>query len=601
MSLYPYQRDLSARWESSRERRSLLVLPTGAGKTHVAASVIRKAVRAGKRVLFLAHRRELIEQAYLRITGAGVAAKRIGVILGNDRARRNDAAPVQVASVEKFRRLDGLGKFDIIFVDEAHRAPSPTYREVLERFPKARIVGLTATPQRFDGKALGDMFDELLEGPPPLALVEQGHLALPRVFTVPEDELPRMLGVRVTGGDFATGDTEDRVSRPEIAGSVIRDWLHRAEGRPTVVFCVSVAHAHKIAYRFRRQGVATEIVTGKTKVDDRAAMLARVADGTTKVIVNCEILTEGWDAPNVRCVVLARPTLSDTLYMQQVGRVMRPGPIVPLILDHAGNVRRHGLPESHFDWELTGSRPRGATGFRARTCPACGAMMLLGARECPACGSEMPAPNTREEPLENGLPLAELARHYGVQAKTLYDRISRGWSLTRALHDPRQRLPKLMGVRAASTAAGLSHKMVRERMVRHGISLEEAIALGPAFSEQIRSVSAARYKKAMSSKDTAANRARAAGLSPKTVSARMVRFGVDSTTAIQMGPLVSRVECGKKTAALQRSKHVGSINSIARAAGFKSSTIHERMKRHCCGVEDAIAMGPPQIVARRKT
>lgn len=635
-TLYDYQHDLMQAWEASEARRVLLVLPTGTGKTHVAAAIIRKIIRRGGRVLFLAHRRELIEQAYRRVRAAGVAARRIGVVMGGERSRRNNAAPVQIASIDAYRRNPAGGTFDVVFVDEAHRAPSKSYQEVLALYPKARIVGLTATPQRLDGKALGDVFDELIEGPPPRDLIARGRLALARIFTVPDEELPRMLGVRVlgAGSDYVTTDLEERVSRPEICGSVVRDWLARANGVPTVVFAVSVAHAHKLAWRFRRAKVATEIVTGTTPTDERAAMLARVASGQTTVIVNCEILTEGWDAPNIRCVVMARPTLSDTLYMQQVGRALRPGDIQPIILDHAGNVRRHGVPEDHFDWELTKSRPRGGSGAQARTCPSCFAIMPLGSRECPVCGAEMPAPNAREEPLENGVPLVDLARANGIPIRNVYKRITVGWdrkravetpvegrhprgeilkatqasglsaktirgrltkgmSLDEAITAPRARAPRVRGVWAAARAAGLAGKTVLARMKAHNIGVEAAIAMGPAKTpEQCGKIAGAASRERALQTDSTAKAARDAGLNPQMVRERMRRLGISVQEAVLLGPATPREECGRRTSAKLADRYANSINAKARAAGFRPPTIHARMKQHGITAEEAIALGP---------
>jgi len=390
--LRPYQRDAIERLASMRAdgvRRVVLVAPVGAGKTTIAAQIILDEVGRGGRVIFVAHRRELISQAYDRLLTMGLPRGLLGVIMASDR-RANRHAPVQVASVATLVRRDHPPA-EMIIVDECHRATSTSYRRIAESYPDAVHMGLTATPYRANGDGLGDAYDAILEVASVRELIDAEHLVEPRIWTVPPDHMPDLHGVKVSRGDYAQGALGEVMDSGVLVGSIVEHWRRHAGGTRTVVFATTVEHSESIAARFREAGVAAEHVDGTTPPMQREASLARLEAGETRVISNVGLFGEGWDMPSVGCVILARPTKSLGLYLQQVGRVMRPYEGEPaVVLDHAGNVQRHGFPADKREFTLA-KRPklRGAQPDMAKACPSCQAMVHLSVRVCPMCGAQL--------------------------------------------------------------------------------------------------------------------------------------------------------------------------------------------------------------------
>ncbi len=367
-------------------RRVLIVLPTGGGKTLIASHIIASAVARGSRVLFLAHRRELVNQAYRKLLAQGLAEAQVGVLMASD-PRRRPAAPVQVASVDTLRNR-AKPPAELVFVDEAHRATAKSYRDIADHYPCAVHLGLTATPYRADGKGLKDAYDDLVVVATPRELIDQGYLVEPRVFTVPSSALPDLSGVRVKGGDYDEAALADAVDRQALVGNIVEHWQRHAQGLRTVVFAVSVAHSKHIVERFQSVGVAAEHLDGTTPTVERDAILARLDAGATQVVGSCGVLSEGWDQPSVKCAVLARPTKSTGLYLQQAGRILRPWQDArAIILDHGGCALEHGLPQDAREFCLDPPRKaKRQSGPLSKTCPACQAVLPLSTRVCPECG-----------------------------------------------------------------------------------------------------------------------------------------------------------------------------------------------------------------------
>lgn len=366
-------------------RRVLLTLPTGAGKTLTAASMIAGALARGKRSLFVAHRKELIDQTVAAFARLGITS--VGVIRASD-PRRDSSQPIQVASVQTLARRK-QDDFDLVFVDEAHRSPARTYAEhVFERHAKAVIVGLSATPVRQDNKPLGAQFDELVVGARYSDLIAAGYLAAPLVYSTPL--LPDLGTVRTSGGDFNAEDLEAAVNRGSLIGDLYTQWAKHPPAR-TVAFAVSVAHSRAIVERFAAEGVRAEHLDGTTPEDERVAILARLASGETTLVSNVGVLCEGWDLPSCKRLIVARPTRSLGLWLQMAGRILRPHDGQrPIILDHGGNWDRHGAPHMDREWSLD-AKPQGAPGVApSRVCPECFAHILASAKVCPLCGAEQP-------------------------------------------------------------------------------------------------------------------------------------------------------------------------------------------------------------------
>lgn len=347
MTLRPYQAEavdaVMGEWKEGR-RRTLLVLPTGCGKTVVFANVAKRVVDAGGRVLVLAHRGELLDQAADKIgaaTGLGCSVEKA------ERTSEGEWFRVTVGSVQSMGREGRLARFrpdhyDAIVIDEAHHAVSASYRAVLDHFPGTDVLGVTATPDRADRQSLGQVFDSIAyEYPLPRAIAD-GYLCPIKAQTVPLGI--DLSGVRQSAGDFAAGDL----------GTALDPYLERiademlAAGcaeRRTVVFLPLVATSKKFRDILNRKGLSAAEVNGESA--DRAEVLADFDAGRYRVLCNSMLLTEGWDCPAVDCVVVLRPTRSNSLYQQMVGRGTRLSPETGkdhlLLLDFLWHTERHDL------------------------------------------------------------------------------------------------------------------------------------------------------------------------------------------------------------------------------------------------------------------
>ncbi len=385
----------------SSSRRLLVVSPTGSGKTVIAVLFIKRMRK--KRILFLAHRRELIDQTYRHLIRLGLKKHEVGVMMDSDARlypeRVRPEARIQVASIQTISSRGLKPEADVVIVDEAHHAPADQYQALLAMYPKARIVGLTATPYRRGGEGLGDHFDELHVVAQPSKLIRDGYLMEPTVYGAPPEAVQalseRMKMVRVAQGDFLTGELGLAVNTTILVGNIVSEWLRLARGRRTVIFAASTEHSKSIVKRFRKAGITAEHLDATTPPDRREQILKRLRTGKTQVVVNYGILAEGWDMPVVKCAVLARPTRSRSLFMHQAGRISRPfGQRAPLILDHAGNCRRYGLPHWDRSFSLTETMPTKSEGTElVKSCENCLMVLPIGVRICPACGFAFHIPN----------------------------------------------------------------------------------------------------------------------------------------------------------------------------------------------------------------
>jgi DNA repair protein RadD len=386
--LRPYQRDAIERLRvliRNGETRILLVLPTGGGKTVVASSMITTALAKQRRVLFVGHRREILGQTFNKLREFGVPREQLSILMGSDPRYRPGAA-VQIASIQTLNNRD-KPPADLVFFDEAHRAISRSYKVLDALYPQAVNIGLTASPWRADGKGLCEIYKRLEVVATPRELIDLGYLVEPRCWTVPEDQLPDLRDVQRRGSDYDERQLALAVDKAKLVGNIVEHWHKHAGGRRTVVFAVSVDHSRRIVDSFIAAGVRAEHLDGTTPNGQRDAILARLASGETQVVSNCSVLQEGWDSPAVKCAVLARPTLSLALHIQQAGRILRPhGGEDAVILDHAGNCAKHGLPQEDREYSLEPRRKR--TDVKApstKTCP-CFAVLPTSTKTCPRCG-----------------------------------------------------------------------------------------------------------------------------------------------------------------------------------------------------------------------
>lgn len=360
-------------------RRLLLVSPTGSGKTAMACSVIATALAFGQRVLVIAHRKELLDQfwGHLRVHHDIVAG-----LMRADDERTDPGAPVQLASIMTLTRRE-LPPADLIIVDEAHRTPSESYQRALEAYPRATVIGLTATPCRLDGRPLREHFDAMVTGARYDELIDSGAILAPVVYAAERD--PDLSKVKRMAGDYHEGQLEQAMMQPQIVGNVVDEWVTHAEKRASVVFAVGVDHSRELVERFRERGIASAHLDGGTPESEREDLLVQLELGKLRVLSNVGVLCEGWDQPRVKCAVIARPTLSLSLWMQMAGRILRPwGDKPPVLLDHAGNVERHGLPHENREWSLTEGTAKRAATDRYRVCAGCYA--YVERMPCPLCG-----------------------------------------------------------------------------------------------------------------------------------------------------------------------------------------------------------------------
>jgi superfamily II DNA or RNA helicase len=399
MDLRPYQanavRELRARFK--KHKRIVAVAPTGSGKTTIAAAFV-KSHRG--RVLWLAHRRELLFQAKRELIAAGVPAKDIGILTGTESV--NEHACILLASIQIKPERD----VSLIVVDEAHRIQAETYQVVLESCPDALVLGLTATPERLDGQPLSDTFSDMLIVAESVDLIAARYIAKPICYGLPRDKAREIVKGLQSDRDFSRA-----MRNRTLMGDTVKECQRLAPNERTIVFAVDREHGQALTKRF---GAKAEYLDGETPSELRKAILARLAKGVTQVVVNVDVLSEGIDIPSVKCIALCRPTKSLTRYLQQVGRGARmyKGKR-PIILDHAGNIWRHGFPEVPRAWSLNGrEKGEGLGNVAARLCPECSALNALAARECVECGAEMPRTETELEEHEAELQRLEESKAF---------------------------------------------------------------------------------------------------------------------------------------------------------------------------------------------
>jgi superfamily II DNA or RNA helicase len=353
-------------------RSPLLVSPTGSGKTVMFAYIAQGTSRKGNRVLILVHRQELVDQTSRTLDAFGVAH---GIIAAGRTPDRTH--PVQIGSVQTVvRRLD-VFRPELIIIDEAHHGTAGSWRKVIEGNPRARILGVTATPERLDGKGLADVFDDLIRGPEVADLIEAGHLCRPKYYAPPA--VADLTGIQKTAGDFNKGELAAAMDKASITGDAVDHYRRICPGVPAVAFCSSIAHAQHVAQQFEAAGFRAAPLDGTLDRDERRDRVRALGDGRLHVLTSCEIINEGFDLPIVTAAILLRPTMSLGLHLQQIGRVLRPSPgkANSIILDHVGNLARHGFAEEMRDWSLEGK----AKGKRAKKDDE----PSLSVRQCERC------------------------------------------------------------------------------------------------------------------------------------------------------------------------------------------------------------------------
>jgi DNA repair protein RadD len=396
--LRPYQEDLVDEVEVSFAlawRAPMVVLPTGGGKTVVFSRVTLDEIARGSRVWIIAHRQELLAQASRTLTAFGIEHGLLRAGLKPDVRQQ-----VLVASMQTLvRRLNDLPAPDLTIWDECHHSVSPTVKKILDHFPKARRLGVTATPCRLNGAGLGSVFDRMILGPTNAFLTENGYLSPAKYYAPPvKADLTKL---KIQAGDYATKQSEEELDKPTITGDAISHYQAICDGQPMLVFCVSVAHAHHVAEQYRAAGYRAAAVDGKLSDEERDDRITGLGSGKYQVIASCDLIGEGLDVPSVTAVQLLRPTASLGLHLQQIGRGLRvsQGKEFTYVLDHVGNVGRmvggrwvvkHGFASTEHQWTLeSGKKVQQGKGPPTRTCEQCFSVHVAR-KDCPYCGYVYP-------------------------------------------------------------------------------------------------------------------------------------------------------------------------------------------------------------------
>ena len=365
------------------KKSPLLVMPTGAGKTVVFAAISKAISQNEKNVLILVHRRELIDQASKKLKNIGVNH---GVIASKYESSQNN---IQIASVQTLVRRLVTNTFNphYIIIDEAHHAAAGSWRKIIEHFKDAYKIGCTATPIRLDGRGLADYFDDLVKGPGVAKLIKDKYLAPYKVFAPPlKINLDK---VKTLGGDYQKKELEKQIDSADIIGDAVQQYKKHADGLPAIAFCISIKHATDVCNKFKDAGYKAAIVHGEMKVDDRDKAIKGLGNGKIQILTSVDVISEGTDVPDVSAAILLRPTKSEGLYLQQVGRVLRPKEgKTAIILDHVNSTRTHGFVDDKREWSLHSQKKKKKKGELAphvETCKKCFAT-YKPTPVCPVCG-----------------------------------------------------------------------------------------------------------------------------------------------------------------------------------------------------------------------
>jgi superfamily II DNA or RNA helicase len=389
--LRPYQQTMIDQIRAAlREHRTVVaVAPTGSGKTALAAFMIGTAANRGRRVWMTVHRDFLVAQT------AG-ALDRVGVEYGYIAAGHpyNPHKAVHVVSIQTLvRRYTELTPPDLLVIDECHHARSRTWAKIHEWAGSARHVGLTATPIRLDGRGLGTFYRAMVLGPAPAWLIARGYLSTYRAFA---PGVPDLDDVPTEHGDYAPKQLAKIMDTSQIVGDAVGQYRRQADGKKAIYYGVSVAHSEHICAGFLAAGIPARHLDAGSSSAERAGAAIDLAAGRLSVITNCDLFGEGYDLSaqaggdvTVEAVGLLRPTKSLTLHLQQIGRALRPKDEPAIILDHAGNIVRHGLPDDERQWSLEDRKKRAGkdNGPAITICKECFGAYRASLDACPYCGA----------------------------------------------------------------------------------------------------------------------------------------------------------------------------------------------------------------------
>lgn len=382
--------DVLTCWQKG-DRRVMLQLATGGGKTVLFSSLAAEFTVRGEGVLVVAHREELLLQAQEKL--AAIVDQPVGIIKTG--YKPDPSAPIQVASIQTLCRRFHLPPAGLLVIDEAHHSAADSYIKLLRHYERAYALGVTATPARSDGQGFKTLYDTLICGPSTSELIAAKYLCPYRLFAAPK--AVNTAGVETLGGDYNQRQLAEAVNTSLVLGDLLDTWRKYAKGKKTVVFGVDVAHSRAIADTYLAAGIPAEHLDGETPSDERAAILNRFRRGETLILCNCGIVSEGFDVPSIEAIQCVRPTKSLILWLQIVGRALRPTSEkkYAVIIDHTQNFVFHGLPCDEREWSLD-AVSMGGDGKWLIVCPSCDHVFRplshersKGAADCPNCGTRI--------------------------------------------------------------------------------------------------------------------------------------------------------------------------------------------------------------------
>ena len=378
------------------KRKNIMVQsPAGSGKSVTMAEVARRATEKGNRVLFIVHRKELVQQ--IKTT-----------FIAND-VDMNLCRVRMVQTIANRIKKDNELVPNIILVDEAHHALAKTYTNIFEHFPKAFVFGFTATPWRMSNKGFTDVFENLVLGKTVQWLIDNERLA---PFKYYSKNLMNDNKLKTQRGEF-TNDSITLALEPQIYGNIIENYKKFADNKKTIVYTHNVESSKTVAEKFNEQGYNAIQVDGSTPNQQRELAMEMFREGKVNILVNAELYGEGVDVPDCECVILLRPTESLTLFIQQTMRAMRYQPNKQaIIIDHVGNYARHGLPNTEHDWhghfQGSNKKTKSDNSIPIKECPECFGVVESANTICPYCGCEFPKEEPQDLSIDESAELEEV-------------------------------------------------------------------------------------------------------------------------------------------------------------------------------------------------
>ena len=389
---------------------TLGVAPTGSGKTIMLSAVVGQILGSSNaKACVLAHRDEITAQNLdkFRKVNPGMP---VSIVDAEEKSWSGQTIFAMVQTLARERNLLAMPSLDLLVIDEAHHARADTYRRVIDaakaRNPKIRIYGVTATPNRGDGKGLREIFDNVADQISLSEMIAEGQLVRPRTFVIDLGILDELSRVRKLANEYDMDQVAGIMDRTPVTDEILRHWREKAGDRRTVVFCSTIKHAQHVQEAFAAHGVQARLVTGDTPDSERADIFASLDRGDTQVLVNVAVATEGWDCPPVSCVVLLRPCSYKSTMIQMIGRGLRkvdpeiyPGVVKTdcVVLDFGASALTHGALEQEINLD---DRKKGPPqDALEKKCPECGTLVPIQVVECPMCGHKFGPPP--KPPLED--------------------------------------------------------------------------------------------------------------------------------------------------------------------------------------------------------